>query len=126
MNKVFPFSSSKYFYEVKFVASEEQLATELGESVRAGILAFCRYDFDSTGNCVGQLVFWNKSLKTIVHECVHAAMAFYNHKIHASEEVQAMTEEDQVNYYEEALAVLTENLFGQVIGLVEEHLADCS
>ena len=123
MNKVFPFSSSKYFYEVKFVTSEEQLAAEWGEGFQTGTLAFCSHDFDSAENCVGQLVFLDKSPKTIVHECVHAAMAFYNHKVYSSKEVQAMTEEEQIDYYEEALAVLTENLFGQVVELVEGYFA---
>lgn len=78
-------------------------------------LACCCFDCDSPGPDHGFLLFarGHFTRATVVHECVHAAALFINQHVMHSAAVQAMSESEQFEYYQEALAQITERLFAQ-------------
>jgi len=83
--------------------------------------AACVYDWDSTVDRCGYLVFEPKHLRfnrgLVVHEVTHAAFCFLNHKVMTSEAVQKMSLDEQADYFNEALPRLVENLFNEVEAL---------
>lgn len=76
--------------------------------------AFTVYNHNSQTDNLGTIVFLERSRRIICHECVHAALSFLDHKVMVSEKVKSMTEEDQYEYFQEALATTTDELFAQI------------
>ncbi len=108
-----------YFLNVKFCESREELAAvakDLGyDGLDSDTQAFCVYNYDSTGDDLGWLVFCGEKQGVIVHECVHAGISFLSHKSFTTEGFGKLDEQSQYNYYQEALALTVESLFDQVM-----------
>ena len=82
--------------------------------------ACCIYDYDCKGPMMGKLVFGRRKLTRalVVHEVVHAAIAFAHDRILRSKQCKKMKPAERNEYIEEAIARLSENLFEQVETLV--------
>lgn len=85
------------------------LTEDMGEETGA----FCAYNYLDAED-LGHLVFLEKGSPIIVHECVHAAISFFDHKVMGSSAVLEMGEDEQHDYYHEGLATTTEILFAQI------------
>lgn len=82
---------------------------------------FCAYNYKD-GHDLGDLVFLNKMYPVVVHECVHAAIAFIDNKVMSSKIVGDMAQDEQHEYYHEALATTVEVLFAQIQEIIENGL----
>ncbi len=114
----------KHFINVEIVGSLEELAQKwhheqsarncqpepMGEDTGA----FCVFDHESETEDLGVIYFWNTVRRVIAHECVHAALSFLDCKVMVSKAVEVMSQDDQYEYYQEALAIIVEELFGQI------------
>jgi hypothetical protein len=87
-----------------------------GETPDPDTLAATCYDHGrADGDC--GLIHFNRedlSRKVIAHECSHAALHWVNEYVMASDEVCAMSEDQQAEYFDECLATVIEALFGQI------------
>lgn len=90
----------------------------LSEEFDLSIGAFCAYNYGS-GEDLGDIVFYNMTYPVVAHECTHAAISFFDHKISQSKVVLAMSQDEQHEYYHEALATTVENLFAQIQEIME-------
>lgn len=81
--------------------------------------AACYFDFEGKTK-FGYVIFSEETLtpSLIVHELTHAAMFFVNTCVMTSAVVQAKSEEDQTNYYDEACAHTVELLCEQAFTLL--------
>jgi hypothetical protein len=77
--------------------------------------ACCCWNYGAKGPLHGFLLFAREKLtrRLIVHEVTHAALLFVNHRVMRAPEVQAMDDQERSEYYEEAVAQITESLFAQ-------------
>lgn len=77
--------------------------------------ACCCWNYGAKGPLHGFLLFAREKLtrRLIVHEVTHAALLFVNHRVMHAPEVQAMDDQERSDYYEEAVAQITESLFAQ-------------
>lgn len=106
-----------HYFEVVLLADAERLKQVHGKrGWKKGVRAFCEFDHDSKDECQGRLVFAQPLLsrRIVVHECVHAALIFVGAKVMTSEAVQAMPDQGQQAYYEEAIPQATDTIFDQV------------
>lgn len=80
--------------------------------------AFCAFNHEGKED-LGDIIFFERSLQVIAHECTHAALSFVDCRVMSSSVVMAMPKEDQYEYYQEAIATTVENLFGQIEKLLD-------
>jgi len=76
--------------------------------------AACVYDFDAKTKH-GFVIFAEENLtpSLMVHELSHAAQAFIQSKVMTAKQVKAKSEEDQLIYFDEVCATVTELLCEQ-------------
>lgn len=82
--------------------------------------ACCCMDYDSHDLAGGFVLFAHEKLTRpiVVHELVHAGMGWVAVRSMASEEVQAMSDREQQEYYDEACARVVEHLYEQAEALL--------
>lgn len=82
-------------------------------------LAGCLFDHDAAYD-LGYVVLAREAMRPeiVVHELVHAGLCFVNAKVMPSKQVQAKSEEEQMEYFEEACATVIENLSKQAFALL--------
>lgn len=91
------------------------VAAWIGEPIESDMEACCCYDCDAPGPDHGFLILCREHLTRshLVHECTHAALLFASQQVMRSAAVQAMSEAEQCDYYDEAVAQMVEALYRQ-------------
>lgn len=107
-----------HYYEIRVAKDQEVMRKEWAD-IDDDVEAFCAFDVDSVdsgSDCLGTIVFrqdkFNRS--NIVHECTHGAICFVIHCCMHSGAVSEMPEQEQQEYFEEAVPRVTASLFEQV------------